>query len=223
MLDQGWDELEPLLAFRTLEFICIMCGRIQVVAQRGEGPEHSLAEKACICSAIEWARWSNIIIDNGRRSGTCPFDSFRDANVRDNVEALDSMGYLMTGDAMAPRFNVMCHGWRRCEEWRAKWTFGTWQAIGMCRSHLIVLQRSLNNCTTFRFELTFFNALFEANDRLHEVQWYGLFLFRWRALVWLLRADWPPNDRSHEEQPYAFWVFTSEFLWIGECRWCFCG
>jgi hypothetical protein len=73
-----------------------------VVAQRGEGPEHSLAEKASICTAIECARWSNIIIDSCRRSGTCPFDSFSDADVWDDVEALDSMSYLVASVAMTP-------------------------------------------------------------------------------------------------------------------------
>jgi hypothetical protein len=73
-----------------------------VVVQQGEGPEHSFAEKVCICSAIECARWSNIIIDSCRRSGTFPFNSFSDTDVWDDVEALDSMSYLMASDAMTP-------------------------------------------------------------------------------------------------------------------------
>ena len=145
MLDQGWDEGEPLLAFRTLEFLCIMCSRIQVVAQRGEGPELFFTEKACVCSAIEWARWRNIIGNSGRRSGTCPFDSFSDANVGYDVEALDSMGYLVTGDAMTPRFEVMRHGRRRYKVRRTKWTFRVLQV--MFRRRSVVLYRSVKkNC-----------------------------------------------------------------------------
>jgi len=144
MLDQSWDKLEPLLAFRTLEFVCIMCSRIQVVAQRGEGPEHSLAEKARICSAIEWARWSNVICDSGRRSGTCPFDSLSYANVWDDIEALHCMGYLVTSDTMTPWFDVVRHGRRRYEIWRTKRTFRVLQV--MCRRRSIMLQRdNVNN------------------------------------------------------------------------------
>ena len=140
MLDQSWNELKPLLAFRTLEFICIMCSRIQVIAQRGEGSEHSLADKTRICSAIEWARWSNVIVDtSGRRSstGTCPFDSFIDANVGDDIEGLHCMGYLVTSDPMTAWFDMMRHGRRRCEVWRTKWTFRILRI--MCGSHPIML------------------------------------------------------------------------------------
>ena len=147
MLDQGWDELEPLLAFRTLEFICIVCSGIQVVAQRGEGSKHSLAEEACICFAIEWARWSNVIVDSGRRSGTCPFDSSRDTNVWDDIEALDSMSYLVTSDAMTAWFDVMCYGRRRSEVCWTKWTFRITRVV--CRGHSFVLKSDFNNCIYF--------------------------------------------------------------------------
>ena len=144
MLDQCWDELEPLLAFRTLEFICIMCSRIQVVAQRGEGREHSLADKARICSAIERARWSNVIFDGGRRSGTCPLDSSSDANIWDDLEAFDSVGYLVSSNTMTSWFDVMRHGRWRWEIWRTERTFCFSRV--MCGSHSIVLQSDVNNC-----------------------------------------------------------------------------
>ena len=151
MLDQGWDELELLLAFRTLEFICVVCSGIQVIAQWGEGPEHSLAEKARICSSIEWARWSNVIFDSGSLRRTCTFNSFSDANVWNDIQALDSMGYLVTSNAMTPWFDVMRQSRRRYEVWRTKWTFCVSQV--MCRRRLIVLQRDVNNCIRILLKL----------------------------------------------------------------------
>ena len=72
-----------------------------MVAERAEGTEHSLAEKACICSAIECTRRRNIIINRGTRSGSLPLDSSCDANAWNDIEAFDSMGYLVSTNTMA--------------------------------------------------------------------------------------------------------------------------
>jgi hypothetical protein len=97
VLNQTGDESEPFLASGAEELVCVVCGGVEVGGECGHGAEHAMADVAFVGVAVECTRGR--VERHGVLSGQCDAPSER--NGGGDVEGVDGVGDLMSGDAMA--------------------------------------------------------------------------------------------------------------------------